>query len=386
MAKIQIKIVGLTHGDIAGRREEFVSQAVGRSIQILPAPFQADVTTLRAYVGADRVGVVAKVNLVLAWRALNGSQRKCLRGRVVKALPFELVMECEVEQLGEAPTMVDELDTWKYSGKVMTPPPFFYKLEYLKGLLEDILEGDAGDEDPDVIMTEYCRLAPFDISREGLEFRSVLLQRLESQAGGEDDWQRRAAAQLSEMSQRMGGDHKMSELAAWLDNELPLTQEALYLMAEPMCMEIAVEEARALPYNLFELYQKDRVQFLRVLYGSGCSQKDLWRVFSCLLWIDAHTAGQSDSGFSLTEIASYCKSLGSWDEAKPIVEMLKSLFLQKSRFEDARILGSIEHEFRARNADGNSFNISHADINVNTPGNIVGKTIQLGDKNGAEKG
>ena len=57
MPTIKLHINGLTHRDIAERREDFVAKAVGRTIVLRPAPMSFDAQTLEAFVGADCVGV-----------------------------------------------------------------------------------------------------------------------------------------------------------------------------------------------------------------------------------------------------------------------------------------------------------------------------------------
>lgn len=65
MEKIRLHIVGLTHHDVAGRREEFVRTAAQRAVVIRPAKLHVDGGTLEAFVGAECVGVVTTLDLSL---------------------------------------------------------------------------------------------------------------------------------------------------------------------------------------------------------------------------------------------------------------------------------------------------------------------------------
>ena len=65
--------------------------------------------------------------------------------------------------------------------------------------------------------------------------------------------------------------------------------------------------------------------------------------------------------FTLRMIANYCKNCIEWSEAKPIVEMLKSLMLGNCTEEEALIIKGIKHEFIKRR---NGIHIDHADVAV----------------------
>lgn len=59
--------------------------------------------------------------------------------------------------------------------------------------------------------------------------------------------------------------------------------------------------------------------------------------------------------FTLDMIADYCKDCVEWSEAKPIVEMLKSLMLGSCTPEEANIIKDIKLEFKKR-VYGNTYN------------------------------
>ena len=67
---------------------------------------------MEAFVGADCVGVVSRMSLDLAWSALQGDGKASLRGRIVKAEPYDLTMECEVGVLAELPQEDSDLSQY----------------------------------------------------------------------------------------------------------------------------------------------------------------------------------------------------------------------------------------------------------------------------------
>lgn len=65
--------------------------------------------------------------------------------------------------------------------------------------------------------------------------------------------------------------------------------------------------------------------------------------------------------FTLRMIADYCNDCIDWSEAKPIVEMLKSLMLGNCTDEEELVIKGIKHEFKKRRY---GMHIDHADVAV----------------------
>ena len=76
------------------------------------------------------------------------------------------------------------------------------------------------------------------------------------------------------------------------------------------------------------------------------------------------------SSLSLSEMVDYCKSRCSWEDARQIVGMLNYLYRPRASKEDAALIDSIEEDYRRR-INGHP----QIEVNVNTSGNYVGKTI-----------
>lgn len=305
MHTIHLHINGLTHRDIAARREAFVETAVGRSIVVRPACLTEDKRTVEAFVGADCVGVVSRMSLDLAWSALRGEAKNSLRGCIVKAEPYDLTMECVVGALAELPQEDGDLSQWTYTGRTMPMWPSMRKMDYLSEEMQLMLSEPVPDEEDFMeMMQAFCDVAPFDLSLEGQDMRKQLLQQLEKDGDeASSAWRARAVQMLMEVSRRMGGNTWKSEFWMWMRSELSQSAEVQMLLADPLPVDEMVDAARRLPLNLWEVYKRDGVQFLNVLYGIRPSRESLLRVLSCLMWLDAHTVEADEDNISLDDLA-----------------------------------------------------------------------------------
>lgn len=380
MLNVKIHIVGLTHHEVASRREEFLRSAVGRTAVLRSAPMGYDQRTMEAYVGAECVGVVSMLDLTLAQRAMNGSgQDGRLRGRIVEAEPYMLTVECRVEALGERMPMASRLAEWEYAGAVM-PLPWTSKMDYLTEELELLLgSGDAAEEEVKELLDALCEVVRFDLSADGIEARSRVLLLLENPGGKEPveelaEWHKVAAQRLREVSQRMGGDHWMEKLATWMHTDLATSVEAELLVAQPMALEEMMEAARRLPENLWELYRQDAVKFLRKLYGLRPSRDELQRVLSCVIWVDAHLMRLADDSIELGELARRVTAEKNEARRNQMMDDMLHLFSQDGRWapHHAAILKAISEEEEARRArsqihvDGNYVDVhDNNDVKVN---------------------
>lgn len=338
MLSVKIHIVGMTHHDIASRREEFVRTAVGRTAVLRPAPMGYDERTMEAYVGAECVGVVPVLDLTLAQRALAGSgEAGRLRGRIVEAEPYMLTVECRVEALGERTPMASRLAEWEYTGAVMALP-WTSKMDYLTEELELLLgREDVAAEEVTALLDALCEVVRFDLSNDGIEARSRVLLLLENPGGKEPTgelpaWRKEAAARLREVSRRMGGDHCMTELATWVRADLATSLEGELLVSQPQDIDEMTEAARRLPENLWELYRQDGVKFLRKLYGMRPSREELQRVLSCVIWLEAHLVRLADDSIELGELARRVVAEKNESRRSQMIDDMLHLFSQDGRW------------------------------------------------------
>lgn len=357
MENIYIHINGLTHHDIAERREEFLAKAVGRTIVLRPAPMSFDARMLEAFVGADCVGVVARIDVPLAWRALSalGEGAKRLRGTIVDVAPYELTAEFEVEALGEFELEANKLGEWNYGGRVMQPWESMRKMDYLAEEIEAELQHKELDEAYIAdLLKAFCDVAQFDISADGLALRNRLIQSLQSEGG---EFRRKAAKQLREMSRIMGGDTWMMDLTTWLHTELPLSREAQPILLEPRNPDDVLAEAKLLPHDLWELYNHDRMRFVQDLYGLHPTREELLRVLSCLLWIDAHTVvDYNEDVIPLDELAECVLAEPSEERRYESMSVLNNLLSGKPQW--ASRASYIKEEIKKAHESGKGTNIT----------------------------
>lgn len=82
--------------------------------------------------------------------------------------------------------------------------------------------------------------------------------------------------------------------------------------------------------------------------------------------------------FTLGQIVDYCKDCVNWDDAKSIVAMLNKLIRRTATEEDEKLVDSIETEFKHRLGVGIS--VEHAQIGVNSPGNIIANKVKTNNE------
>ena len=332
MPIIQLHIQGLTHHDIAARREQFVSTAVGRRIALRAARLCEDGRTVEAYVGGECVGVVARLDRDLAVGALRTEEKGgVLHGRIVEARDYVLLAEIKVTELPQVEAPASVLRDWKYSGPLLAERAEERKLAFLEEELTALLTEDTDVDVEEVLelLQVFCRTAPYDISAEGLELRRQLVQWL---SAAEDAHLREAAELVREMSQRMGGDTWMAQLGEWMKAELPTSREALTMEVEAAALAEVRAEAERLPQGLMALWRSDMAQFVRVLYGMLPTREKLRRVLSCLVVLE------------LTDGAPACEVQGTEEEfLKEFVRETKDYYRHdRKRADDVRrILGNL---------------------------------------------
>lgn len=145
MEKIRFDVVGLYHWDVRDRWKEYAAEAVGRHFVLQPQPENVkDPYAVRAREGRLHVGYVAATDLDAVYQALKGSGGQRLRGIVVEscAEPPVLTVECEVEAIDWAYEPFDDsvYDGWHYDGLSLMPK----KVEQLRDLTEDLTEALEG--------------------------------------------------------------------------------------------------------------------------------------------------------------------------------------------------------------------------------------------------
>jgi len=357
MNEVQLTIRGLTHSEISAEREAFLQSALGRRIWLQPASQLLDELRVEAFVGTKQVGCVASEDVSLFWQAMDAVKSSngggMLQGEIVKVEDYMLVARVCVPLLEKPRVEAVELTNWEYSGPVMYKTREEVKLDFLTGRLSEDLSIMEQDEVLE-LLDAFCQLIVHDLSREAQAFRKSLRKRL---GESESEELRQASQRIEELSRRMGGNTMMGKMGQWLKNELTESDEAQMMPARKYVFSRIVAEAKKLPKNLFELWHRNTAQMARVLYGMRARREDVRRVLSCLVWIELREReygmryGDQKDWLNIDEMVMYCKQCISWEDARPIVELLRNHLAQSGyqTGEELAKINSIETEFLNRN-------------------------------------
>jgi hypothetical protein len=354
MNDVLLTIRGLTHSEISDEREAFLQSALGRRIWLRPASRLLDELRVEAFVGTKQVGCVASEDVSLFWQAMdaarNGSGCDMLQGEIVKVEDYRIVARLRVTLLEKPREDAAELAEWEYSGPMMYKTREEVKLEFLTARLSEDLLTMEEDEVLE-LLDAFCQLIVHDLSREAQAFRKSLQTRL-GECGSEE--LRQSSRYIEELSRRMGGNTMMGMMGQWLKNELTESEAALTMPAGRHDYSRIVAEAKKLPKNLLDLWHRDTAQMARVLYGMRASREEIRRVLSCLVWIELREReygiryDKEKDWLDIGDMVAYCKQCVTWEDAKPIVTMLKKLHGRTGTDEYAELVDSIETEFKNR--------------------------------------
>ena len=357
MIDVLLTIRGLTHSEISAEREAFLQSALGRRIWLQPAPLLLDEQRVEAFVGTKQVGCVASEDLSLFWQAMDAvkssSGGDMLQGEIVKVEDYMLVARLSVPLLEKPRVESDELSHWEYSGPLMYKTREEVKLEFLTARLSEDFSTMEQDEVLE-LLDAFCQLIVHDLSRDAQAFRKSLRKRLGESENAELC---RASLRIDELSRRMGGDTMMGKMGQWLKNELTESDEALMMPAGKQEFSRIVAEAKKLPKNLFELWHRDTAQMARMLYGLRAKRVDVRRVLSCLVWIELREREygmrycDQKGWLNIDEMVMYCKRCVTWEDARPIVELIRNHLTQSGyqTGDELEKINSIETEFLNRN-------------------------------------
>lgn len=326
MEKIRFDVVGLYHWDVRDRWKEYAAEAVGRHFVLQPQPENVkDPYAVRAREGRLHVGYVAATDLDAVYQALKGSGGQRLRGIVVESCPEPpvLTVECEVEAIDWAYEPFDDsvYDGWHYDGLSLMPK----KVEQLRDLTEDLteaLEGalpireddmnhggglqDGGLQDGvtnrdaiaektssnaiagmtslDAIVEMTERLLEtnlYDVSREMTRARYRIERLLSAQ---EDPALKALADRLRHQKGMLMNHDSRDQVARYLFVELPqellrkgfLTSHYTY----DKRLDGLESQLVGFPYQLYDKFLNDPVDFLREVYYHHVPRKFLFPLLS----------------------------------------------------------------------------------------------------------
>ena len=286
MEKIWMDVVALSHNDLRTYYKEYAREAVGRELVLQPQPENVkDPYAVKVREGNVHVGYVSVPDLDLVYGALAGSGKKRLRGKVVEAFPDPplLKVEVAVERMDWAYEPYDNkvYEGWRYDGISLMPR----KLEQLADLVADLEDGlESGEMGVDELLKGVKALLKtnlYDASREMSRSRHKLERLL---ASHEDKRLRDAAVKLRQQKGMLMRHEVRDEVARYLFVQLPEELQGKGLEGSHYTYDNRLDELevqlRAFPFQLYDKFLSDPVDFLREVYYNHVPRRVLFPLLS----------------------------------------------------------------------------------------------------------
>ena len=285
MEKIRFDVVGLYHWDVRDRWKEYAAEAVGKALTLQPQPENPiDPYAVRVREGSLHVGYVAVPDLDAVYQALKGAGRRRLKGIVVESNPEPpvLTVECEVEAVDWTHEPFDDsvYAGWHYDGLPLMPK----KLEQLNDLTEDLIEALEGVTNRDAVCGMTNSLLEsnlYDVSREMTRAR-YRIERLLAQHS--DPELQSLAYQLRHQKGMLMNHDSREQVARYLFIDLPREllrkglQQSRYTYDNRL--DELEQQLRAFPYQLYDKFRNDPVDFLREVYYHHVPRRHLFPLLS----------------------------------------------------------------------------------------------------------
>ncbi len=285
MEKIRFDVVGLYHWDVRDRWKEYAAEAVGKALTLQPQPENPiDPYAVRVREGSLHVGYVAVPDLDAVYQALKGAGRRRLKGIVVESNPEPpvLTVECEVEAVDWTHEPFDDsvYAGWHYDGLPLMPK----KLEQLNDLTEDLIEALEGVTNRDAVCGMTNSLLEsnlYDVSREMTRAR-YRIERLLAQYS--DPELQALAYNLRHQKGMLMNHDSREQVARYLFIDLPHEllrkglQQSRYTYDNRL--DELEQQLRAFPYQLYDKFRNDPVDFLREVYYHHVPRRRLFPLLS----------------------------------------------------------------------------------------------------------
>ena len=292
MEIIRFDVVGLYHWDVRSHWKEYATEAVGRLLTMQPQPENVkDPYAVRVREGLQHIGYVAVPDLDVIYQALKGTGKQRLKGKVVESNPEPpvLTVEAEVEKVEWDYEPFDDTPFvgWHYDGISLIPK----KLEQLGDLttdLTDALESAQGNDITDQGIEEVISMAEslllehlYDASREMTRAR----YRLEKLFSERSEPELQAIAKKLRQQKGMLMRHEnRDKIARYLFIDLPRQLQQKGLEDSHYTYDNRLDELeqqlRAFPYQLYDKFLSDPVDFLREVYYKHVPRKHLFPLLS----------------------------------------------------------------------------------------------------------
>ena len=289
MEKIRFDVVGLYHWDVRNNFKEYAAEAVGKKLTLQPQPENVkDPYAVRAREGRLHIGYVAVPDLDVVYQAMAGSGLQRLRGVVISSNPEPpvLTVECAVERIDWDCEPFDDspYEGWHYDGLPLIPR----KMEELSDLtldLIDALETQAPVDDELLGMAEtLLKENLYDVSREMTRAR----YRLERLLSAHEDPKLQQLAERFQQQKGMLMRHMYRDhVARYLFVDIPRELLNKGLETSHYTYDNRLHELEsqlsAFPYQLYDKFLADPVDFLREVYYKHVPRRYLNQLLSGII-------------------------------------------------------------------------------------------------------
>lgn len=346
MEKIRIDVVGLAHWDVRSQWKEYAAGAVGRELVLQPQPENMiDPYAVRAREGRLHIGYVAVPDLDAVYQALKGSGKQRLKGIAVESNPEPPVvtLEIEVEKVDWDYEPYDDsvYAGWHYDGLSLMPK----KLEQLKDLTDDLIEvlesSETTDADVLSLIEQLLESSLYDVSREMTRARYRIERLL---AKREEPALKPLGYKLRQQKGLLMRHECRDQVARYLFVDLPksLIQKGLtdYHYTYDNRLDELESQLRAFPYQLYDKFLSDPVDFLREVYYKHVPRKHLFPLLSGIVLmilkgrIRIQRWGREGDREPIEQIGSMGMAVSDTDREKHIKEGLKKLLKKKDAREN----------------------------------------------------
>ena len=263
------------------------------------------------------IGYVAVTDLDVIYQALRGSGKNRLRGVVVESNsdPAVLTVECEVERVDWDYEPFDDsvYQDWHYDGLALMPK----KLEQLQDLTDDIIDGleqKSASDDLRPLVETLLESSLYDMSREMTRAR-YRIERLLS-ARKEPELKVFADNMRQHKGWLMCHDDR-DRVARYLFVELPSQLQQKGLEHSHYTYDNRLSELKSqltsFPYQLYDKFQCDPVDFLREVYYHHVPRRYLFQLLSGIVLmilkgqVNIQRWGREGDTNPIEEIKALCK-------------------------------------------------------------------------------
>ena len=288
--KIRFDVVALAHCDLRDTWETYIPEAIGRQLTFVPEPENVkDRFAIRAREGTVHVGYVSVVDQEAVYQVFHGIGRQRLKGTVVESNPKPpvLTVEIEADRIDWDYSLYDDTPflNWHYDGISNVPK----QLERMQDLTSDLIEElESGVTNRDTIIYKMVdsllETNLYDVSREMTRDRYRIERLLASQ---DDEKLRQASVRLRQQKGLLMSHETREQVARYLFIDVPrkLRQRGFERSHYTHDNRLDQLEAqlRACPFQLYDKFQNDPVDFLREVFYNHVPRHQLLLLLSGIL-------------------------------------------------------------------------------------------------------